>query len=100
MSAVERGSFLWFMLAITQIWLSLKLMDEVSSAITTLFGTSAAAFFVIAMFVFRQEQRDLVLNPMNLHREVHPDQISKQGKGIWFGVGVWLMTMIMGSLFF
>ena len=101
MGVAERGSFIWFLFAITQIWLSLKLMDEVSGAITTLFGTSAAACFILAMVIFRQEQREALLNPMRkVNKEVHPDQISKEGKGIWFGIGMWIMTIMMGSIFF
>ncbi len=98
MAAAERGSFMWFMMAVTQIWLSLKLMEQVDTAITTLFGTGAAACFILALVVFRQEQRDMLVNPLkNMEKEVHPDQISKQGKGIWFGVGIWIMTMVIGT---
>ncbi|MEL0100145.1 MAG: hypothetical protein ACPHA0_00170 [Candidatus Poseidoniaceae archaeon] len=101
MSAMERGSFIWFLMAVTQIWLSLKLMDEVNSAITTLFGTSAAAFFVIALVVLRQEKRELIINPMkNLQKEVHDDQISNQGRGLWFGLGIWALTLFTGTVFF
>ena len=101
MSAMERGSFVWFLMAVTQIWLSLKLMDEVNSAITTLFGTGAAAFFLIALVLFREEQREMLLNPMkSLQKEVHQEQINKQGKGIWIGVTIWLITIVTGSLFF
>ena len=98
MAAAERGSFMWFMMAVTQIWLSLKLIEQVDTAITTLFGTGAAACFILALVVFRQEQRDMLVNPLkNMEKEVHPDQISKQGKGIWFGVGIWIMTMVIGT---
>ncbi len=98
MAAAERGSFMWFMMAVTQIWLSLKLMEQVDTAITTLFGTGAAACFILALVVFRQEQRDMLVNPLkNMEKEVHPDQISKQGKGIWFGVGICIMTMVIGT---
>ncbi|MAK95983.1 MAG: hypothetical protein VX366_01175 [Candidatus Thermoplasmatota archaeon] len=98
MAAAERGSFMWFMMAVTQIWLSLKLMEQVDTAITTLFGTGAAACFILALVVFRQEQRDMLVNPLkHMEKEVHPDQISKQGKGIWFGVGIWIMTMVIGT---
>ena len=98
MAAAERGSFMWFMMAVTQIWLSLKLMEQVDTAITTLFGTGAAACFILALVVFRQEQRDILVNPLkHTEKEVHPDQISKQGKGIWFGVGIWIMTMVIGT---
>ena len=89
------------MMAVTQIWLSLKLMEQVDAAITTLFGTGAAACFILAIVLFRQEQRDLLINPMkNIQREVHPDAISKQGKGIWFGIGIWVLTMFVGTVFF
>ena len=101
MGVAERGSFIWFMMAVTQIWLALKLMQEVEEAITILFGTGAAACFVLGMVIFRQEQRDLLLNPMkNVQKEVHPDQMAKQGKGIWFGVGMWVLTIFIGSIFF
>ena len=89
---------MWFMMAVTQIWLSLKLMEQVDTAITTLFGTGAAACFILALVVFRQEQRDMLVNPLkNMEKEVHPDQISKQRKGIWCGVGIWIMTMVIGT---
>tara|TARA_B100000282_G_scaffold295386_1_gene274566 strand:+ start:768 stop:1073 length:306 start_codon:yes stop_codon:yes gene_type:complete len=101
MAVAERGSFLWFMMAVTQIWLSLKLMEQVDAAITTLFGTGAAACFILGLVVFRQEQRDLLINPMkNMQKEVHPDQMAKQGKGVGFGIGMWVLTIIVGSLFF
>jgi len=101
MGVAERGSFLWFMMAVTQIWLSLKLMEQVDGAITTLFGTGAAACFVLALVVFRQEQRDLLLNPMkSIQKEVHPDQVAKQGKGVGFGVGMWILTIFISSIFF
>ncbi len=99
MGVAERGSFLWFMMAVTQIWLSIKLLTEAEEAIATLFGGGAAACFVLALIVFRQEQRDLLLNPLkNIQREVHDDAISKQGRGVWFGVGLWALTLILGSI--
>ncbi|MBB70523.1 MAG: hypothetical protein CMB28_05400 [Euryarchaeota archaeon] len=89
------------MMAVTQIWLSLKLMEQVDGAITTLFGTGAAACFVLALVVFRQEQRDLLLNPMkSIQKEVHPDQVAKQGKGVGFGIGMWILTIFISSIFF
>ena len=95
----ERGSFLWFMMAVTQIWLSLKLMEEVSAAVTTLFGASAAACVILALVVFRKEQREMLLNPLgNASKEVHQDEIDKQGKGIWFGVVLWISALILGSV--
>ena len=93
----ERGSFLWFMMAVTQVWLSLKLMEEVSGAVTTLFGTSAAACFILAMVVFRKEQREMLLNPLGkMSKEVHQDAIDKQGKGISFGIALWLVALVVG----
>ena len=98
-AAAERGSFIWFMMAVTQIWLSLKLLEEVDSAITTLFGTGAAACFLLALVVFRKEQRDMLLNPMgHMQKEVHQDAIDKQGRGVGFGVGMWVVTLIIGSI--
>ena len=99
MAAAESGSFLWFMMGVTQIWLSIKLLEEVDAAITTLFGAGAAACFVLGLVVFRQEQRELLLNPMkHLQKEVHDDAIAKQGKGIWFGVGMCLVALIIGGI--
>ena len=101
MAATERGSIIWFMMAITQIWLSLKLLEEVDSAITTLFGTGAAACFLLGLVIFRKEQREMLLNPMgHLQKEVHQDAIDKQGRGIWFGVGLWSLTLLIGTIFF
>jgi hypothetical protein len=100
MAAVaERGSFIWFMMAVTQIWLYVKLMEEVNSAITTLFGAGAAACFLLALVVFRKEQRDMLLNPLgHMQKEVHQDAIDKQGKGVGFTVGMWIVTLIIGSI--
>ena len=99
MSLVERGSFVWFLMAATQMWLSIKLIDDVSGAITTLFGSSAAALFIIGLVVFKQEQRELLLNPMKtIQKEVHDDQQKKQGKAVWMVVAMWALTMITGSI--
>ena len=88
------------MMAVTQIWLSMKLIEEVDSAITTLFGASAAACFILALIVFRSEQRNMLLSPMkNLQREVHEDSIKKQGKGIWVGVILWVSALLVGTIF-
>ena len=99
MAAAERGSFLWFMMAVTQIWLSIKLIEEVDAAVTTLFGAGAAACVILGIVVFRQEQRDLLLNPLKtLQREVHDDAIAKQGKGVWFGVAMWALALFIGGI--
>mgnify|MGYP000847814887 CR=1 FL=1 len=98
MGVADRGSFIWFLVSITQIWLSIKLMEDVSGAITTLFGASAAACFILAIVVFRQEQRDLLLNPLKLQKEVHDDQISKQGKGGLIAILIWVTAIILGSI--
>jgi len=94
MAAAERGSFLWMMFAITQVFLSIKLVGEVEGWITTLFGGSAAAAFMLAIVIFRQEQRDLILNPLKMSREVHEDTIKGRGKGVAFGVGLWVVSLI------
>ncbi len=98
MGMAERGSFVWFLVSITQIWLSIKLMEDVSAAITTLFGASAAACFILAIVVFKQEQRDLLLNPLKMQKEVHPDQAAKQGKGTWIAIAIWFVVMVVGSI--
>ncbi len=96
MGVAERGSFLWMMFGITQIFLSIKLMGEVEGWITTLFGGTAAAAIMLAIVVFRVEQRELLLNPMGrISREVHEDQIKKEGKGVGFGVGMWIASLIV-----
>lgn len=96
MGVAERGSFLWMMFGITQIFLSIKLMGEVEGWITTLFGGTAAAAIMLAIVVFRVEQRELLLNPLGrISREVHEDQIKKEGKGVGFGVGMWIVSLIV-----
>ena len=75
MAAAERGSFLWFMFGITQFFLSIKLMGEVEGWVTTLFGGGAAAAIMLAIVVFRMEQKELLLNPLKLNREVNEDAI-------------------------
>jgi cyanate permease len=98
MAAAERGSFQMMLLSVTQIWLAIKLMDDVEGWLTALLGSSGAAFVLIAIVMFRQEQRQLLLNPLGtIQKEVHADAIAKQGKGIWFGVGVWFITLFVGS---
>ena len=99
MAMMERGSFVWCLMAATQTWLSIKLLDDVSGAITTLFGSSTAALFIIGLVVFKQEQRELLLNPLKtVQKEVHNDQQKKQGKAVWMVVGLWFVTMITGSI--
>ncbi|MCH2637246.1 MAG: hypothetical protein MKZ56_02630 [Candidatus Thalassarchaeum sp.] len=99
MAMAERGSFLWALVSSTQIWLAIKLIGDVESWLTTLLGASGAACVMLALVVFKQEQRDMLLNPMkNLQKEVHPEQISKQGRGIWIGVALWLVAMMFGTI--
>ena len=90
---------MWALVSITQIWLAIKLIGDVESWLTTLLGASGAACVMLALVVFKQEQRDMLLNPMkNLQKEVHPEQISKQGRGIWIGVALWLVAMMFGTI--
>lgn len=99
MVAAERGSFMWMIVSITQIFLAVKLMDDLDAWLTTLIGASGAACIMVAIVVFREEQRDLLLNSMNkIQKEVHPDEIAKQGKGAWIGVAIWAAAMIFGSI--
>ena len=99
MAMAERGSFLWALVSITQIWMAIKLIGDVESWLTTLLGASGAACVMLALVVFNQEQRDLLLNPMKtIQKEVHPEQISKQGRGIWIGVTLWLAAMMFGTI--
>ena len=99
MAMAERGSFLWALVSITQIWLAIKLIGDVESWLTTLLGASGAACVMLALVVFRQEQREMLLNPMkNLQKEVHADQVSKQGRGIWIGVVLWFAAMMFATI--
>ena len=99
MAMAERGSFLWALVSITQIWLAIKLIGDVESWLTTLLGASGAACVMLALVVFNQEQKEMLLNPMkNLQKEVHPEQISKQGRGIWIGVFLWFVAMMFGTI--
>ena len=99
MGMAERGSFMWALVSITQIWLAIKLIGDVESWLTTLLGASGAACVMLALVVFNQEQKEMLLNPMkNLQKEVHPEQISKQGRGIWIGVFLWFVAMMFGTI--
>ena len=97
MRVEERGSFVWLLMSLTQLWLSLKLMEDVSGAVTTLFGSAAAACFLLFIVVFRKEQRELLMNPMLLKKEVHADQITKQNRGVWGVIILWVISIVIGS---
>ena len=97
MAMAQRGSFMMGLFSITQILMAIKLMGDFESWLTTLLGASGAACVMVAIVLFRQEQRDLLLNPLKeIQREVHPDQISKQGRGVWYGVIFWAIAMFYG----
>ena len=99
MAMAERGSFLWALVSITQIWLAIKLIGDVESWLTTLLGASGAACVMLALVVFNQEQKEMLLNPMkNLQKEVHQEQITKQGRGVWIGIVLWLAAMMFGTI--
>ena len=99
MAVAERGSFMWGIVSITQIFLAIKLMDDLDSWLTTLIGASGAACVMIAIVVFKEEQRNLLLTPMKkLQKEVHPEQMAKQGKGTWIGIAIWIIAMIFGAI--
>lgn len=99
MAMAERGSFMMGLLSITQIWLALKLMNDFEGYLSAILGATGAACVMVAIIIFKQEQRDLLLNPMKqIQKEVHPDQIAKQGKGVWMGVVIWAATLIFGSI--
>ena len=59
-----------------------------------LFGGGAAAAIMLAIVVFRMEQKELLLNPLKLNREVNEDAIKNQGKGVGFGVITWVVSLI------
>ena len=96
----ERGSVLWFLLSAIQLWMAFAMMEEATAAVELLFGSSAAACFVLGVFVFRQEQKEFKLNPLKLaSKEVHDDMREKQGKGFWTLVIIWFTVMATTSLF-
>ncbi len=96
----ERGSIYWFMFSGTQLWLSFILADQMTTAIETLFGASAAALFLIGLVAFRKEQRDLLLNPIKPQKEVHEDQIKGQKSKFKLILNMWLTTMVIGYFMF
>ncbi|MDP7312302.1 MAG: hypothetical protein QF831_02565 [Candidatus Thalassarchaeaceae archaeon] len=99
MAVAERGSFMWMIVSITQIFLAIKLMDDLDQWLTTLIGASGAACIMIAIVVFREEQRNLLMHPMKtLQKEVNEEQIAKQGKGTWYGIAIWVAAMIFGGI--
>ena len=98
---VERGSFLWFMIAATQLWLSFIMMEEATAAVATLFGSSAAACFVLGLFVFKREQMEMKLNPLkDINKEVHEDFQKQQGSGLWTILIIWLVVMTTSTFIF
>jgi hypothetical protein len=50
---------------------------------------------MLALVIFRQEQRELILNPLKMSREVHDDAIKGQGQGVGVGVGLWIVSLIV-----
>ena len=98
--AVERGSFIWFLMAATQIWVTFIIMEEATAAVETLFGASAAACFVLGLLVFKREQMDILDNPVKMDKEVHPDMQQKQSTNFWVIIGLWLVVMITSSYIF
>ena len=85
--------------SITQIWLAIKLMGQFESWLTTILGASGAACVMVAIVLFKQEQRDLLLNPLkDIQKEVHADAITKQGRGTWIGVAMWFAAMVFATI--
>ena len=96
MAVAERGSFLMALFSITQIWLAIKMMGQFETWLTTILGASGAACVMVAIVLFKQEQRDLLLNPLkSIEKEVHPEEIAKQGRGAWMGVAMWFVAMML-----
>jgi len=98
--AVERGSFIWFLMSATQIWISFVILEEATAAVETLFGAGAAACFVLGLFVFKREQMDIMDNPLKMEKEVHDDMKKKQGANFWVIIGLWLTVMTASSFIF
>ena len=96
MAVAERGSFLMALFSITQIWLAIKMMGQFETWLTTILGASGAACVMVAIVLFKQEQRDLLLNPLkSIEKEVHPEEIAKQGRSAWIGVAMWFVAMVL-----
>mgnify|MGYP001195165364 FL=1 len=99
MAVAERGSFMWFLFSITSFIISIKVMNDFEGYATTVFGGTGAAALMLAIILFRQEQRELLLNPMKaIEREVHEDAIAKQGKGTGLAVGSWAIGMLVAII--
>jgi len=99
MAVAERGSFMWFLFSITSFMISIKIMNDFEGYATTVFGGTGAAALMLAIILFRQEQRELLLNPMKaIEREVHEDAIAKQGKGTGIAVGSWAIGMLVAMI--
>ncbi len=93
MAVAERGSFMWALVSITQIFLAIKLMDDLEGWLSVILGPSGAACAMIALIIYKQEKDESILNPMKkIQKEVHPDQIAKQGRGVWYAVAIWFQT--------
>ena len=97
---VDRGSFIWFLMSATQIWISFVILEEATAAVETLFGAGAAACFVLGLFVFKREQMDILDNPLRMDKEVHADMQKKQGNSFWLIIGLWLTVMTTSSFIF
>ena len=98
---VERGSFLWFMIAATQLWMTFIMMEEATAAVEVMFGSSAAACFILGLFVFKREQLEMKLNPLkDSNKEVHEDFRKQQGNGLWTILIIWLVVMTTSSFVF
>ena len=100
MAAAERGSFHMLIFSATQIWLAFKLMDDVEGWLSAILGSSGAACIMVAIILFRQHQRQLLLNPLGtLQNEVHPDALAKQGKDLWIALGMCAVALLAGTIF-
>jgi len=89
---------MWGIVSLTQIWLALKLMSEFEGYLSVFLGTTGAAGVMVAMYLFREESREMLLNPLkHMQKEVHPEQQKAQGKGVWTGVFIWFVTIIFGT---
>ena len=95
---VDRGSFIWFLMSATQIWISFVILEEATAAVETLFGAGAAACFVLGLF--KREQMNILENPLRMDKEVHADMQKKQGTSFWLILGLWLAVMTTSSFIF
>ena len=55
---MRNGSILWFLLGMTQLWMTYEMMENLSTVVSTLFGSTGAALLFLGGYFFIQEKRN------------------------------------------